>query len=333
MKDKKIKWGILGTGIIAKLFAAGLKDAANAELYAVGSRSKEKAENFAKEFNIKKAYGSYDKAVSDPEVDIIYIATPHHLHSENTLMSLENNKHVLCEKPFGINGREAREMIAKAEEKKLFLMEAMWSRFLPNILKAKEIVESGAIGKVKLITAYFGLKSQHTPQQRHFNKDMGGGSLLDIGIYPVFLSLFILGKPDSFTATAGIGPTGVDNTISITFKYGSDVLSIMYSTLISNPDTVAEIHGEKGKIIFDKWWFTPVNIKTVDLDGNESHIPLEFKGNGYNYEAEEAGNCILSGKIQSDKMSWKESLQLIDMLDAVRKECGIVYPKHDGDRK
>ncbi len=333
MNDKKIKWGILGTGIIANLFAAGLKDAYNAEPYAVGSRSLEKAENFAKKFNFKKAYGSYDEAASDPEADILYIATPHNLHFENTLMCLGYNKHVLCEKPFGINGREAREMIAEAQKKKLFLMEAMWSRFLPNLLKAKEIVESGAIGKVKLITAYFGLKSDHTPQQRHFNKALGGGALLDIGIYPVFLSLFILGKPDSFTAIAGIGPTGVDNTISMTFKYGPDVLSVMYSTLISNPDTVAEIHGEKGKIIFDKWWFTPVNIKLTDGDGNESKVPLEFKGNGYNYEAEEAGECILSGKIQSSKMSWKESLQLIDMMDAVRKVCGIVYPGHDGDIK
>ncbi len=329
MGNKKLKWGILGTGIIAKLFAAGLKDVDNIELYAVGSRKTETAEIFAEEFNVSRAYCSYEEVVNDPEVDVIYVATPHNLHFENTIMALDNGKHVLCEKPFGINGKEVRLMIAKAEEKNLFLMEAMWSRFLPNILKAKEIIDSGKIGKIKLITSYFGLRSEHTSEQRHFNKVLGGGSLLDIGIYPVFLSLFVLGKPKSFIATAGIGPTGVDSTLSMTFKYDNDVLSILFSTLIADPDTVSEIHGEKGKIIFDKWWFTPVKFKVVDSSGNETEFPSEHKGNGYNYEAEEAVKCIREGKIQSSLMSWTESLQLIDMLDAIRKECGIFYPNHD----
>ncbi len=329
MSNKKIRWGILGTGIIARLFATGLKYVDDIELYAVGSRKLETAQSFADEFGFTKSYGSYLEVAQDPEVDVIYIATPHNLHFENTMMSLDNGKHVLCEKPFAINGKEVRLMTAKAEEKELFLMEAMWSRFLPNILKAKEIIDSGKIGRVKLITSYFGLKSELTAEQRHFNKDLGGGSLLDIGIYPVFLSLFVLGKPKSFIAAAGIGPTGVDNTMSMTFKYDNDVLSILFSTLIANPDTVSEIHGDKGKIIFDKWWFTPVKFKVVDSSGNETEFPSEHKGNGYNYEAEEVVKCIREGKTQSGLMSWKDSLQLIDMLDEIRKETGIFYPNHD----
>jgi predicted dehydrogenase len=220
-------------------------------------------------------------------------------------------------------------MIAKAKEKNLFLMEAMWSRFLPNLLKAKEIVDSGKIGKVKLLTAYFAILSNQGLAERHFNIDLCGGSLLDIGIYPVFLSLFILGKPTVFKALASIGLTGVDESCSVIFKYGEETLSVLCSSFLVNSDILAEIHGEKGKIVFDKVWFTPVNIKIVMNNGDEIPVPLQFKGNGYNYEAEEVVKCLQACKIQSDIMSWEKSLELIDMLDAIRKETGIYYPKHD----
>ena len=326
--NKKIKWGFIGTGGIAKKFATALTAVDNTELYAVGSRNKETAKIFAEEFNASKFYGSYGELVSDPNVDVVYVATPHNLHCENTLMALENNKHVLCEKPFGINGREVRQMIQKAKEKNLFLMEALWSRFLPNIIKTKEIIDSGELGKIKLLTAVFAIKSIHGPEGRHFNKDLGGGSLLDIGIYNVFLSLLLLGKPKTINAVAGFSTTEVDNTCSITFKYENEVLSIMYSSFLINPPVTAEVHCEKGKIHLPHLWFCPGNI-TVNYNGKEITHTFDFKSNGFNYEAEEAVKCILNGKKESELMSLNDSITLIDTLDNIRQKCGLIYPKHD----
>jgi predicted dehydrogenase len=329
MAARKIKWGILGPGWIAHKFCAGLKVVDDAEIYAVGSRNIDNAKKFAGEFNAKKAYGSYEELVKDPDVDVIYVATPHILHYEHTLLCLENGKNVLCEKPFAMNGKEVHGMIAKAKEKNLFLMEAMWSKFLPNVIKAKEILDSGEIGKVKLLTAYFSVKSDYPLKHRQFNKDLGGGSLLDIGIYNVFLSLFLLGKPESFKAIAGMGVTDVDFSIGILFKYKDEALSVLFSSFIAASDVVAEVHGETGKIVFEHLWFCPGNIKIVRPNGEVIPVPLQFKGNGYNYEAEEVVKCIKEGKTQSEIMSWGNSLELIDMLDSIRKEAGIIYPKHD----
>jgi scyllo-inositol 2-dehydrogenase (NADP+) len=326
---KTYKWGILGTGFIAQKMADALPFVPQSKLYAIASRKTETANAFAKQYNVEKAYGSYEDLVQDPEVDIVYIATPHNLHYENTMMSLNNGKHVLCEKPFAVNGREVRRMIAKARETKLFLMEALWSRFLPNVIKAKEIVDSGAIGKIKLFKADFGLYRTFNPEHRLFNKQLIGGSLLDLGIYPLFLSLLLLGKPKTINAIAGIGKTDVDYNCSFSFGYGDDTLSVMHSSLIAQTDIVAAIYGEKGTILFDNWWFTPVPIHLVDLNGNKTPIPLEFIGNGYNYEATAMIQSLEQGKTQNDLMSWDDSLLLIDMLDTIRKEIGLVYPGHD----
>ena len=329
MADRKIKWGILSTGWIAHKFATALQVADNSEIYAVGSRNIQTAKKFANEFGIPKAYGSYQELVSDPNVDVIYIATPHNLHLENTLLALDHRKHVLCEKPMGVNLKEATTMIAKAKEKKLFLMEAMWSRFLPNIIRTKELVDSGEIGKVKLMTAFFSIKSENGPEHRHYNLDLCGGTILDTGIYNVFLSLLLLGKPKAFSAIAGLSEQGGDNTCSYTFKYDNDTLAVMYSSFLANPAIVAEIHGDKGKIFLEHLWFCPGKVKVTYNDGTEKIFDFDVKSNGYEYEAEEVARCILAGKTESSLMSWSDSIRLITMLDAIRKECGIVYPKHD----
>ena len=329
MNSKKIKWGFIGTGWIANKFANSLKSTEGSELYAIGSRTIESAKKFAGEFNAPKAYGSYQEVARDPDVDVIYIATPHNLHCANTLMCLESNKHVLCEKPFGVNGKEVRLMIDLAREKNLFLMEALWSRFLPNVIKVKELVDSGTIGNVKLLTAYFEGKSDGGPEHRHFNIDLCGGSLLDIGIYNVFLSLYVLGSPERFKALAATGSNGTDNSIGILFKYPGDSLAVLHSSFMANTPIVAEIHGDKGKIVMEHLWFCPGNIRLIRHDGTEELIKFEFKGNGYNYEAQEVVDCIAAGKTESSIMTHEFSLKLIDMLDAIRKECGIIYPKHD----
>jgi len=326
---KTYHWGILGTGFIARKMAEALSFVPQSKVYAVASRNIDTAKDFASKYDVEKSYGSYEELVSDPKVDIVYIATPHNLHFENTIMSLDHGKHVLCEKPFAVNGREVRGMIAKAKEKNRFLMEALWSRFLPNIIKAKEMVDLGQIGKIKLIKADFGLNKPFDPNHRLYNKQLIGGSLLDLGIYPLFLSLLLLGKPKTIKAIAGIGATGVDYNCSFTLGYEDDTLAVMYSSVIAQTDIVAAIYGEKGTIVFNNWWFMPVPIRIVTQEGKEIPVPLKFEGNGYNYEATELVKCLEQGKIQSEIMSWDNSLLLIDVLDAIRKEIGLVYPDHD----
>ncbi len=329
MAEKKIKWGILSTGWIAHKFATALQVADNSELYAVGSRSLITAKKFAGEFHIPNAYGSYEELVNDPAVDVVYIATPHNLHLENTLLALDHQKHVLCEKPMGVNRTEVARMIEKAKEKNLFLMEALWSRFLPNIIKTKELIDSGEIGDIKLMTAFFSILSDNGLEHRHYNIDLCGGTILDTGVYNIFLSQLLLGKPKSISAIAGLSEQGGDNSCSYTFKYDKDTLSVMYSSFLANPSVIAEIHGTKGKIFLDHLWFCPGKVKLTYHDGKEKTFEFNFKGNGYEFEAEETAKCILAGKTQSDLWSWNDSLQLVSTMDAIRKQCGIVYPKHD----
>ena len=220
-------------------------------------------------------------------------------------------------------------MIERAREKNLFLMEALWSRFLPNIIKTKELVDSGEIGEVKLMTAFFSVKSDYGPEHRQYNIDLCGGTILDTGIYNIFLSLLLLGKPKGISSIAGLSEQGGDNSCSYTFKYDKDTLSVMYSSFLAGTAVVAEIHGTKGKIFLDHLWFCPGKVKLLYHDGREKIFEFEFKGNGYEYEAEETAKCILGGKTQSDLWSWNDSIQLISVMDTIRKQCGIVYPKHD----
>jgi predicted dehydrogenase len=329
MESKKIKWGILGTGRIAKVLATALQVVDNSELYAVGSRTIQKANEFASDFNISNAYGSYEELVSDPNVDIIYIATPHNLHLESALLAMNNGKHVLCEKPLGVNRREVEILIEKAREKNLFLMEALWSRFLPNIIKTKELIDSGTIGEVKLMTAAFCIKSDNGPEHRHFNLELCGGTILDIGIYNLFLSLLLFGKPESFSALAVLSEQGGDNTSSYTFKYANGMLAVMHSSFLVDSPIVAEIHGTKGTIFLEHVWFCPGKVKLLYHDGKEEIFEFEIKRNGYEYEAEEVAKCILNGNTQSDLWSWNNSLELVNIMDSIRKECGVVYPAHD----
>ena len=329
METKKIRWGILSTGWIAHKFATALKVVENSQLYAVGSRQMETAQKFAQEFNIPKVYSSYEELVLDPDIDVIYVGTPHNLHIENTLLALNHGKHVLCEKPLGVNYKEADLLIQTAKDKNLFLMEALWSRFLPNIIKTKELIDAGVIGEVKLLTASFSILSDNGPEHRHYNIDLCGGTILDTGIYNIFLSLLLLGKPKRFSAIAGLDKQGGDNNCSYTFQYEKDTLAIMYSSFLADKPVTAEIHGTKGTIMLDNWWFCPGKIRLIKPDGSETVFDFEFKSNGYEFEAQEVTNCILAGKTQSDLWSWKDSLLLIEMMDSIRRECGIIYPKHD----
>jgi predicted dehydrogenase len=326
---KTYNWGIIGTGFIARKMAEALPFVPQSRLYAIGSRKLHTANEFASHFKVEKAYGSYEELARDPNVDIVYIATPHNLHYENTIMCLDHGKHVLCEKPFAVNGHEVRRMISKAKEKNLFLMEALWTRFLPTLIKVKEIIEQGRIGRIILLKADFGINVPFDPNHRLFKKQLIGGSLLDLGIYPLFLSLLLLGKPKTIRAIAGIGETGVDYNCSFTLGYEKSTLAVMVSSAVAQTDIIASIYGEKGTILFDPWWFMPVPAKLITPEGKTIPIHETSEGNGYNYEAAELIRCLEMGKTQSELMSWDFSLLLIDTLDEIRKEIGLVYPVHD----
>lgn len=326
---KMIRWGILGTGYIARKFAEGLIHVENAELYAVASRNLSTAKAFAKDFQDIKYFSSYEELAACPEIDVVYIATPHNSHCSNTIMCLENGKNVLCEKPFAVNKHEVEKMIDVAKRNNLFLMEAFWTRFLPHMLKIKELIDNDTIGSITLLKSDIGFYREFDNSSRLFNKELIGGSLLDIGIYPLFLSLFLLGKPLTIQATAALGPTGVDHSCAFNLNYPDTTLAILCSSLVANTETITEIHGSKGMIKIDSLWFCPNNFTLNLHNGTQQRFEIEHKGNGYNYEAQEVTNCLLANKKESNIFSLNDSLLLIETLDSIRKNINLSYPMHD----
>jgi len=327
---RNYNFGIMATGKIAVKMAEALAVVPEAVCYAVASRSQESAEAFVQENGFKKAYGSYEAMLQDSALDVVYIATPHNLHFENTMLCLKYGKHVLCEKPFAVNGIEVREMVKLAEEKGVFLMEALWSRFMPHIIKAKELIINGTIGEVKLLTSSFCFQAPFDPDARLYNKDLIGGSLLDIGIYPVFLASYLLGQPKQMSAMAGFGATGVDDNCSVTFGYDNETLAVLHSSFHAEKAVEATVHGTKGKIVFDSPWHEASHFSVFDQSGNEIRHEFDHQGNGYHYEVIEVIKCLNSGALQSNLMSWDDSIALIDLLDQIRDKAGISYPNHDG---
>jgi len=319
-----VNWGILATGWIADKFANALSVVPNAKLYAVGSRNPEQARKFAKQFNIPKFYGTYEELAADPEIDVVYVATPHPFHFENTMLCLNHKKAVLCEKPFAMDKTQVEKMISLARQKNLFLMEAMWTRFLPSILKVKELIDTDLIGEIIQLKSDFGMKFPYDVNDRKFDKSLGGGSLLDIGIYPVFIALFLLGEPNEIASKAIMGKTDVDESISIIFSY-KNAMATLASTMMANTPIETEIFGTKGKIKIHYMWFMATKI-TVTIDNTESQdFDFPFLCNGYEYEAIEVTNCLLKGEVESKFMSHSLSLKLIGLLDKIREQNGIVY--------
>lgn len=325
MVNKKIKWGILATGRIAHKFASDFQFVEDADLIAVASRSLDNSKAFAQEFNAPKSYGSYAELAADKEIDVVYIATPHVYHYENTLMCLESGKHVLCEKPVGMNSCQLRYMIDKAREKNLFFMEALWTRFIPSYQKFRELALSGTIGDIRIIQSDFGFVARSAPGNRLINKDLGGGSLLDIGIYPVFLALDIAGEPDQIKASAILNSDGIDETCHISFIYQSKkIIAQLSSTILVNTPVESVILGPKGRIRLNRWWHTPSAID-IEKDGEVEHIDIKEKGFGYQFEIMEVNKCIKEGKTESDLLPLSQSVQLHRILDTIREQIGLKY--------
>jgi len=325
MPDSTVRWGILGPGNISKKFATGLDSVPDAKIMAVGSRNIERANEFAESFNIPTAYDSYEALVADPNVDVIYIGTPHSFHKEHTILCLNAGKHVLCEKPFAINTAEASEMVSTAREKGLFLMEAMWTRYLPTLVKTRALIADGVIGDVRMVQVDFGFRAGVNPEGRLFDPALGGGALLDVGIYPLSLAHMILGTPARLTSLAHLGDTGVDEQTAFILGYDQGQMAVLSTAIRTNTPHEAFIIGTSGWIkIHGPWWVS--DTLTLKKDGQEDIISCPMVGNGYNYEAAEVGNCIRSGRLESEIMSLDETLAILGLMDEIRAQIGLRYP-------
>ena len=322
----KTRWGILGTGNIASQFARGLAELDDAKLVAVGSRTAESAEAFGERFSVPRRHDSYVALASDPDVDAIYVATPHPLHHDNTIMCLEAGKAVLCEKPFAINAGQAQAMVATARARGVFLMEAMWTRFLPHIVRLRELLAANTIGEVRMLQVDFGFRTSFNPQGRLFDPALGGGALLDVGIYPVSLASMILGAPERVTGMAQLGETGVDEQSAMIFGYAGGQLALLSQAIRTNSPHEALLLGTSGKIRMHSSWWKATTI-TLSVDGRPDElIDLPGVGNGYNYEAAEVGRCLHAGRTESDVMPLDETLAIMRTLDEVRAQWGLRYP-------
>lgn len=319
-----MNWGIIGLGNISNKFAEALTLVADAKIHAVASRNQMKADVFAERHQAEKAYNSYDKLFRNEDVEVVYIGTPHVFHAENAIAAMEHGKAVLCEKPIAMNRKQAQQMFDCAKANNVFLMEALWTRFIPSFQKAKALIENGRIGEVKNITADFGFRSNHSPESRVFNPKLGGGSILDVGIYPIFLAVSILGKPNAIKAFAKLNEQGTDNACNMIFDYDNAMASLT-SSLVANQEVEATIFGTEGSICLNNRFHEPTSISIFKKYEEVERIEFEEKGNGMQYQAVEVQNCIKAGKIQSDLMSWNDSLLLHEVMDAVRHESGVLY--------
>lgn len=325
--SKKYNWAILGCGKIAKKFTNDLKLLPNAKLYATASRSLKNAENFVNEFGYQKAFGSYQEMVEDDKVDIVYIATPHSFHLEHTLLCLNHKKAVLCEKAFAINTKEVKQMIKASKENNTFLMEAFWTIFQPQFLKIVKIVKSKELGELKFVKSDFMFNAEYDSDKRLYNINLGAGSLLDIGIYPIFTSLFLLGKPSEIKTIVNMRSTGVEDSIAMLFSYKNGAMAVLTSSFESSCKNETELCFENGFVKVDRMSSDPI---LINKNGADQFIDFDnISGLGYELEAAHVMECLDKNFIESPILPLSFSLDLMEIMDAVRKEANIVFPNHD----
>lgn len=322
----KTRWGILGTGWIADLFVKDLLLTGHT-VTAVGSRSQASADRFAARFGIPHAHASYESLAADPEVDVIYVATPHPMHAANAKMALTAGKHVLIEKPFTLNAREAEEVVALAEANQLVSLEAMWTRFLPHMVNIRKVVASGVLGELRSIIADHTQDLPDDPAHRLNALELGGGALLDLGIYPISFAWDILGEPQSIQATATFKTTGADAEVATLFQYGSGALALTLSASDTAGPNRATIIGTDGRIEIDQVWYEPTSFRVYDSNNT---VIREFKsaivGRGMQFEADETERLILAGMTAGDIMPPSETIAIMRTLDTIRSQIGLKYP-------
>ncbi len=323
--ERPLRWGILGCGSIADKFATGLQSVPAAKLVAAASRSQDKADKFADKFGAPHRHGSYEALAADAEVDAVYVATPHPMHAEHSILCLNAGKAVLCEKPFTVNAAQAEQIIGVARERKVFLMEAMWSRFFPLMGRVRELVKSGAIGDVRMVQADFGFRTGVNPEGRLFNPALGGGGLLDVGVYALSLASMLLGTPTQITGVAQIGETGVDEQAALALLYAEGRIASLTTGVRTNTPHEAHILGTDGMIKLHAPWWKLAKV-TVTAGGKEEVMDDGFEGQGMNYEAAHVAECLAAGKTESDIMPLDETLEIIRTMDTLRAQWGLRYP-------
>jgi len=320
-----VRWGILGCGSIAGQFARGLPFAPGATLAAVGSRSFEKASKFAEEHGAGLAFGSYDELAACEEVDAVYVATPHPMHCHDTLLCLDNGKAVLCEKPFAINAGEVRQMVDKARAKNLFLMEAMWTRCFPIMARLRELLAEGRIGDPRFVSADFGFRAGFDPKSRLFDPALGGGALLDVGIYALSFASMVLGKASSVAGLMQPAPTGVDAQSAFVLAYPNGAMASLFTSIEASTPWEATVLGTDGKIRVNAPFWKPSKM-TVSTSAGDEVVELPYEGNGYQFEAIEVGQCLAAGQIESPIMTHAESIAIMETMDSLRAQWGLKYP-------
>ena len=326
--SENIRWGILGPGGIAYKFADALKAISDAEIIAIGSRDLQRANTFADTFDVPHRHGSYVELANNPEVDVIYIATPHPFHKACAMLCLEAGKAVLCEKPITVDAEQAEELIACAREHKQFLMEAMWTRFIPVMVKVREWLADGVIGEPRMLTADFGNRVVLTPENRKgrlFALELAGGAMLDIGVYTVSLASMVFGAPTKITSLAHIGETGVDEQAAVLLRYDAGQIASLSCAITTRTSQDARIFGTKGSIHIPD--FPRATSATLEVSEKEPvQIEMPFIGNGFEYQILEVMRCLRAGKLESDVMPLDESLSIVKTMDVARAQWGLEYP-------
>ncbi len=325
---KRMRWAILGTGKIAKRFAAALNNIpGHAQLLAVGSRNRKTADEFADTYNIKKRYEGYENVISDPEIDIVYIGTPGVFHLRDAAMCLEGSKHVLCEKVLTINAKEAKSLIELARARRLFLMEAMWTRFFPIHVRIRELLAENIIGDLRGLIANFTTTAPADPENRFYDVKLGGGVLLDLGSYGISWAYKLFGPPEEVTGLPSFGETGADYQSAYVMRHGGGQITTVTASMIAHDVKEAVLFGSKGKIVVHDPWYKP-HTMTIYTDGTGPRLiemPLG-KYNGYEYEALAVMDCIRDGKTECPVMPLDESLEIIKIIDKIRDQWGFKYP-------
>jgi len=313
-----IRWGILGAGKIASKWASDLPLAGNARLQAVWARDPAKGRDFAQRHGAERAVASRAELLAAPDVDAVYVASPHMLHADDTLACLEAGKPVLTEKPFGLTHRQATGVVQEARARGVLCMEALWTRFLPSFVAAREIAASGRIGAVQKVVADFGFAAAPDPASRLWDPALGGGSLLDIGIYPLFVARSFLGNPDRVQASMSIAPTGVDASCRIALSWLDGGTASLVSTLEENTPCLAVVEGELGRIVMERMFHTPTTLVVSDARGSQ-RIPPPPGGHGYEHEIRHFGECLEQGRAESPLWTLDDTLDLSLLMDRVRE--------------
>ena len=321
----KVRWAILGAGKIGHSFAQDFTVVKNAELVAVAASDKSRAETFAKEYNLPLAY-SYNELYDSNDVDAVYVATTHNFHYEQCIQCLKHGKNVLCEKPVTLNDKQFKELARLSQEKKVFLMEAMWTYFLPPVLKAKQWLQEGRIGNLKVVEAVFGFPMEKNFTGRMYNIELAGGALLDLGVYPVaFSQYFTNKKPDSITASGVLTATGVDERTGMILQFG-DTTASLFCSMVNIMANKAMLYGEKGYIEIPEFF----KAASVSLYDDHHNLLEKFEDErttkGYNYEIQHANDAILQGKTESEIMPHSKSDEIQEIMTEVRRQIGLVYP-------